>query len=577
MTRDSLESKLSDAKASLDAGVGDGLQSGSSEERMQSILDERSALELELVRVRRAGDAARLDAQAAELELRIRTLTTRIAAKDSSVRLDPKVRAEIQNDAFTALRIDSAHGQTGAPRRFSDWDELRTLQQRLAETQQRTSEFQAEVGSDVGIQERVTRFDSSQPSVASPHFAAFESTDSPSIATSAQDGPVNDGPVNDGPVNDGPVNDGPVNDGPEVHDQLSVATKESCEEPSETPADETPDEREPAFELFAPRTVPEEVGEVELAVPEENAENDDRPKRRPAAWIASAIVHVGILLVLGLITLQTQSPRDQVALSASATSESDMSMETFSIESTEPETEQTEPTESVVENELTPLGEVVVAYADTAASNPPPSPLSSMMRKSSDAASTLMSKPSNSDAKMQFCGVDGGGNHFVYLVDSSQSMGDAFQSARLELLRSINQLKPDQKFYVIFYDSNPDYMRLSSPDKDEQRSVYATPQNKAALQRWAMSIKPNRGKNPNVLLEFALQLKADAIFLLSDGEFPQSTEDLLKERNRKRNLFGEGGIISIIHTIAYYSRDGETRMKRIAAQNQGQYRYIAKP
>jgi len=304
---------------------------------------------------------------------------------------------------------------------------------------------------------------------------------------------------------------------------------------------------------------------------------EDR-RRKPAAWIASAIVHAVILVILGVVTLQTHKPRDQVTLSASAPSASEVSMETFSIETSELETEPTEEqTESEIQYDLSPVGEIAISNFKPPPPPSMPSPAAAMLSQSDNSAAAMLTKPSDSDAKIQFCGVDGGGNHFVYLVDSSKSMGDAFNSARIELLKSINALRPDQRFYVIFFDSDPDFMRLSDPKKDEPRSAYATPKNKAALQRWAMGIRADRGRNPNDLLDFVLKLRADAIFLLSDGEFPQSTEQLLQEKNVQRNLFGTGGLISRVHTIAYYSRAGESRMKRIAEQNQGQYRYIAKP
>lgn len=156
-------------------------------------------------------------------------------------------------------------------------------------------------------------------------------------------------------------------------------------------------------------------------------------------------------------------------------------------------------------------------------------------------------------------------------------MGDGFDSARRELLGSIDFLKPNQRFYVIFFDANPDFMRLTSSSVDEPRSVEATAENKLALRRWAMQIQQDRGKNPYEVLEFALTLKPDVIFLLSDGEFTQRVEDLLHEKNRIKNLFGDNGPMCIVHTIAYYSEEGESRMRRIAEKNGGQYRYVPKP
>ena len=53
-----------------------------------------------------------------------------------------------------------------------------------------------------------------------------------------------------------------------------------------------------------------------------------------------------------------------------------------------------------------------------------------------------------------------------------------------------------------------------------------------------MRIEMDRGRAPYEALRFALQLRPDVIFLLSDGEFPQGIEDLLREENKVENLFG---------------------------------------
>ncbi len=297
----------------------------------------------------------------------------------------------------------------------------------------------------------------------------------------------------------------------------------------------------------------------------------------PPPWLVSAVVHVGVLFLLAAIGLQTQRPRDQVALSASAAESNEVSMETIEIDSSQPETEPTEPTPSETEYELSPVGELAATDFAPDALSAPPAPALSAMTSSQLSSAAALSLKSDSNAKIQFCGVEGGGNHFVYLVDSSGSMGQGFESARAELLASIQVLKPDQRFYVVFFDAESDYMRLSNADTDEPRSVNATPANKAALKRWAMRISMDRGRAPYEPLRFALGLKPDVIFLLSDGEFPQGIEDLLREENKVENLFGESHPISIVHTISYHSQEGESRMRRIAEQNKGQYRYIPQP
>ncbi len=313
---------------------------------------------------------------------------------------------------------------------------------------------------------------------------------------------------------------------------------------------------------------------VAIESDEPAAEDSDSSRRKPAAWLLSLVVHVAALLILGAITLQIDRPRDQVALSASPTEASEVSMETFTLESNEPETEVAEPTPSETEYDLSPVGEL--AAADFTPEQPLDMPAPAHPASASSAAAA-MSLQSDADAKIEFCGVEGGGNHFVYLVDSSGSMGDAFESARSELIRSIDFLKAEQRFYVVFFDAESEYMRLNDAKRDEPRSVYATAENKAALKRWAMRISMDRGRAPYDALRFALNLKPDVVFLLSDGEFPQGIEDLLKEENKIENLFGDRRPKCIVHTIGYHSKEGESRMRRIAQQNQGQYRYIPGP
>ena len=331
----------------------------------------------------------------------------------------------------------------------------------------------------------------------------------------------------------------------------------------------------------------ERVSARDFAIPIESdepiqvfGEPDESPgqskRRRPAAVIVSALVHGLILLALACFTLSSHNPGDQVAIAGSVEDTDEVAIESLEIEAAEMEVQENEPTPTTTADyEVSDVGEIFAPEIDSDSLET--APLVENMLSNSSSQAAAQSLLSDSQATTQFCGVQGGGNHFVYLVDSSGSMGDAFESARQELLRSIDALSPKQRFYVIFFDAEPDYMRLASPNADESRSASAIPENKQALARWAMTIQMDRGKAPYDAIPFALKLRPDAIFLLSDGEFPQRIEDLLRETNRVDNLFGDDTPISIVHTIGYHSREGENRMKRIAKQNGGQYRHVPKP
>lgn len=321
---------------------------------------------------------------------------------------------------------------------------------------------------------------------------------------------------------------------------------------------------------------------IPVAIAEDPAGEQQPKRRRPAGWLISTTAHVIGLLALGLLTLTNPKPKDQLAFTASVSEASETAVESFTIETAEELPDVAEPAPTEAAAEISPLGALQLADVSldlaTAVAPPMTPPLSGEI--SSDAMKLAMAAvKGDTPSKVQFAGLDGGGNHFVYLVDSSNSM-KKFNEARMELLRSVDSLKPDQRFYVVFYDENPKYMRISAPSREEPASVYATPENKQAFRRWAMAIAQERGKSPPDVLQFAFKLRPDVIFLLSDGEFTSRTETVIRENNRQENLFGEAGPISIIHTIRYpgfsttEGRQAEVQMRRIAAENGGQYRNV---
>lgn len=318
-----------------------------------------------------------------------------------------------------------------------------------------------------------------------------------------------------------------------------------------------------------------------LPIQELRAGDDDAPaterRRRPAAWFMSVVTHIVVLMLLAGFTLSVPEPQDQLTFSASAAPAAAEELESLTIEpveSTDDSSEQVPNDEAV---EIDPLGDSAAPQPVSVDTLAPAAPAEMMaVADAFDSSELLLS--SDTGQTTEFCGIAGGGNHFCYIVDSSLSMkGGRFDSARAELLKSIGQLNEDQRFYVIFYNTNVDRMCISDPSQSEDYSVNATIENKRALQRWAMQVGLERGAPPDKALEFAFTLRPDVIFLLSDGEFPQRIEDLVAELNRKESLFGDEGPRSILHTIGYHSQDGEARMRRLAESNGGRYHYVPKP
>lgn len=515
-----------------------GSSRGDSLERGSSLNDQRR-LELELRRLRHEASAARLEARAARVELMLQQLQPVSEAAES------RQRASLQEiRSLGPLPRD----RVASGGRFLDWNAVRVAA-RLSVTGDGINSPAAPAENTVPI------VMPSQSGVSQRH---------------RKSGPAKSATVE--------PNSGKSPSGKSPSGKSQTGKSQTGKSPS---ARARPDQSQPARSQPAISPLAEAVDQVALprsaqrvgGITLEPGQSQQPRRRRPAAWLLSAVAHLILLFVLAAVGLQTQRSRDQVSLRASTNPIDDLSVETFSIEVSEPEVSEAIPEAS--EPELDPVSDLEVGnFSPLAPSQQPPGPVAGIGGVATSSAVTINA---TAEATTQFCGVEGGGNHFVYLVDSSGSMGDGFESARRELLRSIDALQSDQRFYVIFFDADSQYMRLSHSQTDEPRSVPATEANKAALKRWAMRIVKDKGRAPYEALRFALQLRPDVIFLLSDGEFPQGIEDLLREENHVENLFGEAQTTSIVHTIGYHSAEGELRMRRIAEQNGGKYRYVPGP
>jgi hypothetical protein len=173
----------------------------------------------------------------------------------------------------------------------------------------------------------------------------------------------------------------------------------------------------------------------------------------------------------------------------------------------------------------------------------------------------------------EFMGVRTEGRHIVYVIDRSGSMmGDRFLHTLLELKRSIERLPEGVTFSVVFFSSHNAYSGggsyvLMPPG----RMMRATAKNKRDAVDWAETITPDGGTDPADALKVALQLKPDAIFLMTDGMFdnPPAIESLLAAGNPNAKVS--------INTIAFHERAAEEILKRIAAKHRGDYRFVKDP
>ena len=177
-------------------------------------------------------------------------------------------------------------------------------------------------------------------------------------------------------------------------------------------------------------------------------------------------------------------------------------------------------------------------------------------------------------AATTFFGVEAQGEAVCFMIDSSRSMRGKFDLARGEVVRSIAEMKPRQRFYVLLFDQNVERMRLG--DQTPSQPVEASEANKRALWQWLRETEMESSCDPVAALDAALGLDADSLYLLTDGELPESLLEMLRNRNQRR-VENQVVVAKSIHTIGLHSLRGRELLARIAHENGGVYRFIPKP
>lgn len=167
-----------------------------------------------------------------------------------------------------------------------------------------------------------------------------------------------------------------------------------------------------------------------------------------------------------------------------------------------------------------------------------------------------------------FFGITSPGRSFVYVVDASSSMTTKHDSeaktrfgrVKVELVRSIGTMTPQQGFYVVFFNSQPHPM----PARGLQPGL---PDLKHSYLDWVARQRPGGDTNPTTALELALALQPDVIYFLTDGVLPRG-------QNVLRRITGLNRGRCRIHTFAFGSRSGENLMRELATRNGGEYHFV---
>jgi von Willebrand factor type A domain len=167
----------------------------------------------------------------------------------------------------------------------------------------------------------------------------------------------------------------------------------------------------------------------------------------------------------------------------------------------------------------------------------------------------------------EFFGAREHGHSFAYVIDCSGSMGlrNSLEVAKRELLASLNQLPPDARFSVIFYNLRA---RVFADPSGQQGLMPATAANKVRVQNQLQTVAPDGGTDHMVALRTAFGLKPEVIFFLTDADLMTNNDvnAILAEANGSRIQaveFGRGTDLGM-----------QTPLRRLATTTGGTYRYI---
>ncbi|MCW5775336.1 MAG: VWA domain-containing protein [Phycisphaeraceae bacterium] len=163
-----------------------------------------------------------------------------------------------------------------------------------------------------------------------------------------------------------------------------------------------------------------------------------------------------------------------------------------------------------------------------------------------------------------FFGAEATGSRFIYIVDVSGSMsfGGRIERLRDELSKSIDGLFENAHYSVITFSTGAQALG------GEVRWLQANERNKRSTRRDIMGIQSGGGTNPapGFDLAFRLRPRADAIFFMTDGEFPDQVAGEIERLNAEHRV--------PIHCICFMSREAEALMRRIARESGGTYTFV---
>jgi hypothetical protein len=296
------------------------------------------------------------------------------------------------------------------------------------------------------------------------------------------------------------------------------------------------------------------------------------PRRHPvaAAWAASSLLHILLLIVAAFITVGGGPGRgphvdDAELIGIAVLTESELGqLSEAALEASTP----------VLEALDDPLAvQVDLRLPDTVAALDDPLSLADSIAAltaglgAGDISSLALGGAGGSAA---FFGVEASGGRIAYLVDISGSMDVGIGMSTItrldvlkrELANSVAALPEGSQFFVVLFEGG------SRPLGGRMEWAQASEAGKAWARRNIAQIQSAGGTEPipGFKMIFALRPRPDVIYFMTDGEFDEDAPRQINVMN--------GDLRIPIHTICFDSTEGEHLMRKIAEDSGGSYTYV---
>ncbi|MEX1223043.1 MAG: vWA domain-containing protein, partial [Pirellulales bacterium] len=295
--------------------------------------------------------------------------------------------------------------------------------------------------------------------------------------------------------------------------------------------------------------------------------------RNSPAWLISMLFHMALILILALLSLSVPEVRKELSMLANSADEH-VPLEEMETEIDIPvEVEVEDFTETLQTSDLEAFAPDVNAISETVGiDDSPPAEVSmndaivvgpgleSLMADIPGGGSEL--------AKMgqmtKFFGTESSGRRIAFVVDNSNSMTQGrFETALIELYKSVEQLSEKQYFYIVFYSDTAYPLFYPST---EAKMVRATKENKQRVHNWLGTIQMCYYTNGMEAFELAFRQRPDVVYVLGDGAFGDRT-DTKFTANPMRHV--------TLHTLGMQVKpDLAKRFEALAKAHRGTYRDV---